>query len=429
LNATGNDTLIVFSSTAAARGWQTWDGNGPAPSYDRFSAWCHIHHNGDRLAALKALGLTSLDDQGDQIANSINASKHAHQLATNYTHTIDFDTPDQATNTPTNPIATSLINWQPFWTTDHTATDWLIEPLIPQGRAVAMYAGAKTGKSYLTLAAAAAAATGQPFLHHPGGTPIHILYIDYEMTEADLHERLTTFGYGPQHDLSHLHYALLPTLPPLNTQQGGQQLLAAAQACNAQLVIIDTTSRSVDGDENDSRTYHDFYNHTGMLLKRHHIAWCRLDHAGKDTNKGQRGSSAKDSDVDIVIRLDKTDQGVRITCTHRRIGWYPEHTNITINDTHQPVTFTLANNSYIAGTKTIIDALDELGAPDDIGRPAAHQLLVDNHIEHTQRQLKDAIRHRKQFPDRRLENLMPDARPARDQSETATFDQRRDQPP
>jgi hypothetical protein len=37
-NATGRDTLIVFSGTAQGAGWRIWEGRGKAPSYDRFSA-------------------------------------------------------------------------------------------------------------------------------------------------------------------------------------------------------------------------------------------------------------------------------------------------------------------------------------------------------------------------------------------------------
>lgn len=46
-NATGNDTLIVFSGTAAAHGWKTHTGNGPAPSYDKFSAHVFLATNTD----------------------------------------------------------------------------------------------------------------------------------------------------------------------------------------------------------------------------------------------------------------------------------------------------------------------------------------------------------------------------------------------
>lgn len=41
-NAKGTDTLIVFSGTAAAQGWECHTGTGPAPSYDKFSAHVFI---------------------------------------------------------------------------------------------------------------------------------------------------------------------------------------------------------------------------------------------------------------------------------------------------------------------------------------------------------------------------------------------------
>jgi hypothetical protein len=81
-----------------------------------------------------------------------------------------------------NPLAPYLIDWQTFWTTDHTETEWLLEPLFAKGRAHAIYAGAKVGKSFVTLAACAALATGQPFLRKPQTQPQHVLYVDYEMT-------------------------------------------------------------------------------------------------------------------------------------------------------------------------------------------------------------------------------------------------------
>ena len=43
-NAKGTDTLIVFSGTANGAGWDIFDGNGKAPSYDKFSAHVQIEH-------------------------------------------------------------------------------------------------------------------------------------------------------------------------------------------------------------------------------------------------------------------------------------------------------------------------------------------------------------------------------------------------
>ena len=65
-------------------------------------------------------------------------------------------------------------------------------------------------------------------------------------------------------------------------------------------------------------------------LKQALIAWVRLDHSGKDAGKGQRGSSAKNDDVDVVIRLERTEAGVKLTATHRRMSWFPEETSLTI---------------------------------------------------------------------------------------------------
>ena len=51
-----------------------------------------------------------------------------------------------------NPLHESLINWDDFWHAEYTA-EWLIEPLFAARRSHALYAGAKTGKSYVVLAA------------------------------------------------------------------------------------------------------------------------------------------------------------------------------------------------------------------------------------------------------------------------------------
>lgn len=264
-----------------------------------------------------------------------------------------------------HPLSPYLVDWAEFWAADHDETEWLLEPLFADGRAHALYAQAKTGKSYLVLAACAALATGQAFLNHPGGEPVHVLYVDYEMTPQDVRERLEEFGYGPSDDLSHLHYALLPSLPPLDTEEGGQALLEAAQAVEAAFVIIDTTSRAISGEENDNDSMRAFYRCTGLLLKQQAIGWMRLDHAGKDASKGQRGASAKNDDVDIVVRLERVDGGQRIIATHRRMGWYPESTDVAVVHGEDGVTrFTNPQaEMWPEGTTEVAALLDELDVP------------------------------------------------------------------
>ena len=142
------------------------------------------------------------------------------------------------------------------------------------------------------------------------------------MTENDLRERLEIFGYKASDDYSHFHYIKASMLgADLDTHDGGLELLQQAQKWGCDLVVIDTMSRAVSGDENDADTVRRFYQHTGRLLKANGIAWLRIDHAGKNRDRGQRGSSSKNDDVDVVWLLERSDAGAVLTLTHSRVFW------------------------------------------------------------------------------------------------------------
>ena len=108
-------------------------------------------------------------------------------------------------------------------------------------------------------------------------TRSNVMYMDHEMTEADLRERLSDLGYGPDDDLSRLNYYQLPELPGLDRDVGGEVLVSTAVARGVQLVVVDTMARAVQGAESDADTYRAFYWHTGRRLKAHvgSAPWCR----------------------------------------------------------------------------------------------------------------------------------------------------------
>jgi len=123
----------------------------------------------------------------------------------------------------------------------------------------------------------------------------------------------------------------------------------AAQASGRHLVaFIDTMSRAVHGEENSADTYRAFYNHTGIELKRRGITWCRLDHAGKEGDRGQRGSSAKGDDVDVVWRLKAQDNGVALKRELSRMAWVPETVSFKIEDC--PLRYVRIAGDWPAGT-------------------------------------------------------------------------------
>jgi len=290
--------------------------------------------------------------------------------------------------------AVSRIAWDDFWTRDRTQEEWLVPPFLARGRGHSLYAPAKGGKSLFTLYVTARAAAGLAVLDHPGGAPVRTLYLDLEMTEDDVYERLVDMGMGPHVDLEPFAYHVLPSLAVLDSQAGGDEVLELARAHDADLVVVDTTSRVIGGEENSADTMRGFYRWTGGPLKAAGIAALRLDHAGKDLDRGQRGSSAKADDVDVVWRLTPRD-GNRydLQATHRRMGWVPQTT--TIHQTADPLAFSVATDSWPAGTREAAERLDALDVPLDHGKTKARAALSAAGIKVSNEALAAGLRWRR----------------------------------
>ena len=265
----------------------------------------------------------------------------------------------------------AVVDWPQFWERDHTVEEWIYQDILARGRGHAIYAAHKAGKSLFTLSVAAKLATGSE--------PIVVLYLDYEMTEADLFERLDEMGYGPQTDLSRLRYALLPSLPPLDTAEGSVDLMRLVDKVRGDwpghhlVVVIDTISRAVCGEENSADTFRSLYNWTGIQLKRRGATWVRLDHAGKDSERGQRGSSSKGDDVDVVWHLKQTENGITLRRQVSRMSWVPE--KVTFKLTEDPLAFVPLVGDWPPGTGALANILDRLDVPLNASRREASARL------------------------------------------------------
>jgi hypothetical protein len=119
---------------------------------------------------------------------------------------------------------------------------------------------------------------------------------------SDVRERLEHMDHRPG-DFGNLIYYSFPDIKPLDTEEGGQQLLDLVTRHGVECVIIDTISRVVEGEENSNDTWNRFYMKTELLLKQKKIALVRIDHTGKDVSKGARGGSAKSGDVDLTVQM------------------------------------------------------------------------------------------------------------------------------
>ena len=299
-----HECLFVYSPTPGLPVTETNDPNG----LTKFKAAAELHYGGDMAECARDIRRLMPDPITGEIPSTLQP----------------LIVPDAVTTAADEPAGNVLapfqIDWATMWTTDHKQAEWLLEPILAAGRNHSFVAAAKAGKSLLLLEACAALATGKPFLAKPETEPVTVVYVDYEMTEGDIKERLQAFGYGPDDDLTRLRYFTTPTINPLDTEHGAAEFLAAINEIGPDLVAIDTMSRAVSGEENESQTSNDLYRLTIMPLKAAGITVARADHLGKDQTKGARGSSAKAADVDIQWQMKVDGYTVTMEPT-ARMGW------------------------------------------------------------------------------------------------------------
>ena len=206
-------------------------------------------------------------------------------------------------------------------------------------------------------------------------------------------------GFGPS-DLDNLDYLSFPALGPLDTAVGAKDLLDAVETYASEVVVIDTVSRAVKGEENENDTWLNFYRHTGRWLKAREVSLIRLDHTGKDETKGQRGGSAKSGDVDMVWRMSRVTETVyRLDCEANRLQVM--ESTLTLHRETSPklwhrVDATGEIGAYNAAIQELIGTMDSLGLPADVGRPSAKAALNEAGIKVSNTRLAAAIRRRKE---------------------------------
>ena len=289
-----------------------------------------------------------------------------------------------------------LLDWSEFWQRERTEVEYMIPGILPGGSAASIYSAAGGGKSLLALEWAVCKALGLPIMGEPV-EPGHVLYIDHEMDRDLLEDRLTALGVDEDTDLSRLHYSLLGDWPPLDTPEGGWALLEAAQAVGAVLVVVDTISRAIEGEENPADTWLRLYRFTVRRLKLAGISFLRLDHSGKDATKNERGSSAKRSDVDQVHRIEVVGADRVNLVRQKNRKHLPGDEVIALRRTSDPlrhvrVAVDLQREKKIGD---LLDAIDRLELPADAGRTKVGRALKEAGVKVRNGDLSLAIARRK----------------------------------
>ncbi len=293
------------------------------------------------------------------------------------------------------------LDWHALWD-DDDEEEWIHEPLLAVRRLVSLYSAPKVGKSLLMLELAVGISRGEAVLGYTPTRRWRVLYVDFENDpRGDVRSRLQAMGYGPD-DLDHIDYLSFPTMAGLDSERGGLELLEAVRAYGSEVVVIDTVSRAVDGEENSNDTWLGLYRHTGLKLKQAGVAAIRLDHSGKDESKGTRGGSAKSGDVDAIWRLTRvTDERFRLECTESRMQLDTKSLQLTrhrLPRLHHTVDVLSGVTDREAKVLHLLDLAGANGLAVDANREAIRELAKTRGIGVRNDVLAEVVKRRKLSP-------------------------------
>lgn len=227
------------------------------------------------------------------------------------------------------------LDWSALYAEDYVQ-EWIVEGLVPRGATVALYSASGVGKSLFSLELAARVSGGGVFLGMKT-TKTTVLYVDHENgPRTTIVPRLKSMGFAPE-QLKNLKVLSFPSMATLDSEAGGLAIIRAVAQFDAGLVVIDTVSRTIQGEENSNDTWLSFFRHTGKLLKEAEVAYVRLDHSGKDETKGQRGGSAKTGDVEIILQLTRTGGGKFMLSPEKDRDQVLPHGGITFRRLREPL--------------------------------------------------------------------------------------------
>ncbi|MDJ0460632.1 AAA family ATPase [Streptomyces sp. H27-C3] len=304
-------------------------------------------------------------------------------------------------------LTSALLDWDPFFATNFGAVELLPGKLMAPGQQITIVGDGKAGKSLLVQEWLWRMATGQSFLGDRPKAPVPVLYVDAENGHQDIQDRFMSYGAGPGR-MGLFSYASFPPIRPLDTAGGGADLLAMVKECEAQLVCLDTVSRFISGPENDADTWLCLYRHTLLPLKRAGIASVRLDHLGKDGERGARGSSAKNQDVDHVWELRVQGGGdLLLRRTHTRTGIGPELFHVVRHarregdrwmpggTRHVIAAYEHLEQNVRGSHEWLVMQIDGLALPNDAGNPRTIAALANAGIKIGKDKIAAAVRTRK----------------------------------
>jgi hypothetical protein len=196
--------------------------------------------------------------------------------------------------------------------------EWLIPGVLTQNTFAVLYAPYDSFKSFIAADWALCLATGTPWC----GQPVKRCDAVYVVGEAVSGTRLRLEAWVKQHGIEARGFAIVPLAPNLMFPEQVKEFIRAilderrANGFDPGLVVIDTLHRSMaGGDENSAKDMSVVIASIAAIQREIGCTVVLIHHAGKDVDRGSRGSSAVPADTDSLLTV--TRHPGTMTCTLR----------------------------------------------------------------------------------------------------------------
>jgi hypothetical protein len=206
---------------------------------------------------------------------------------------------------------------------------WLVKKLLPE-TGVALLSGQwSTGKTFMGLHLANCIWTGEPFagqkIKRRGGT---LLFAAEAAGDIPTRLHAVARRAGKQNPLP---FAWVDAVPKLSDPSALVELIAMAREAEMEtqqkfgvplaVILVDTMSAAAGfADENSAADVQPVMDALHKLARATSTLVIAIDHYGKATNAGTRGSNAKESSADAVLALEKAGNQHVMTVRKLRSG-------------------------------------------------------------------------------------------------------------
>ena len=194
---------------------------------------------------------------------------------------------------------------------------YLIDGILTDYGLTVIYGDPASGKTFLALDMALHLASGTPWHQHET-KPTGVLYIAGEGVRG-IAKRVSAWRhhYGLQDVDTPIRFLphAVDLLDLANVQRLARTVehLIGTAKIPVGLIVIDTVARNMNGNENDAVDMNRLIAAADALREKFGLAVIAIHHAGKDSERGMRGSTALPGASDTIVEVTRTENVMCVT--------------------------------------------------------------------------------------------------------------------